>query len=204
VIGQPPLGDYSQLRLKTVRKNTVFYRITKPGYPTPLYFNETKDGRYNAPDGSYGVCYMADSVECAFAESIGHSVAVRFQPARVKLLDVSELRAVNVFQVKATDTLRCVSLYSAGLPSLSLDNRINTSPPPYKTPQAWSKWIHESPNKPGGILYHSRHLPDGKCTAVFSRFERHLSWEDLGPLIDWSDRKMDIWDILYKHNWGVV
>ena len=38
------------------------------------------------------------------------------------------------------------------------------------------------------------------------RFQENLSVVDLGPLINWRDQKLglDIWDLLEKHDWGVV
>jgi len=197
---------HSALNIATIRRGTKLFRISYSAHPAPLYFNPDQSGRYNSPTSEYGVCYMADNIDTAFAESLGHSVATRYAPSQKKVIAESDLEEYHAYQLEVVATLHLGELCGSGLPRLNLDNGINTSPKPYTLPQQWSHWIHQHPNNLDGIRYHSRHLPNHRCEAFFDRCASKLSLRDLGSLINWSCPKTgkDIWDILIDHGWGVV
>lgn len=206
-MSQPPgTASHSCLKVVTIRRGTKLFRISHSVQPTPLYFNPNQSGRYNSPAGEYGVCYMADSVDAAFAESLGHSVATRYAPSQKKVIAESDLAAFHAYQIEVEETLHVGELNGSGLPRLNLDNNINTSPKPYTIPQQWSHWIYNHPDHLDGIRYHSRHLSGSRCEALFDRCAPKLAVQDLGPLIDWSCPKSgkDIWDLLIDHCWIVA
>jgi len=201
-------GDvlHDNLKVAVIRKGTLLYRISDPSFSSPLFFSMNQSGRYNAPNGEYGVCYMADSFNAAFAESLGHSVTTKFESGQKKTILEDDLIKFHIFTFKVLKTLHVGELCGSGLPRLGLDNNINTSPKPYSDPQQWSLWIHSHPNNLDGIRYHSRHLPDNRSEALFDRCASSLNVTDGGAVIDWFCPKTgkDIWDLLFDHGWDVI
>ncbi len=140
-----------RLKIATISKGTHFYRISHSQYATPLYFNRDQSSRYNSPDGEYGVCYVADTFEVAFSESLGHSVALKYQPSQKKVMAIDDLIAFHVYEFYVNITLHVGELCGSGLPKLNLDNAINTSPKPYSIPQQWSAWVYQHSDKLDGL-----------------------------------------------------
>jgi hypothetical protein len=68
----PPLppADLSRRdpQLLTLAKGYIVHRFYTARYD-PIFFDRSRDGRLNAPDGSYGVLYVARGTEGAFAET---------------------------------------------------------------------------------------------------------------------------------------
>lgn len=67
----------------------------------PMYFDRTRKGRWNAPDGSYGVLYTAAQLRGAFAETFlrepGRTLLpldLIHQKARVRLQITRELKLI--------------------------------------------------------------------------------------------------------------
>jgi len=206
-MNQPPgTAPHSNLKVVTIRRTTKLHRISLPDYPSPLFFNPNQSGRYNSPAGEYGVCYVADSVDTALSETLGHSVAARYAPSERKVIAEGDLEAYHVYQVEVKATLHLGKFYESGLPRLNLDGSINTSSKPYSIPQQWSLWVHNHPDVLDGIGYHSRHLTGTRCEALFERCASKLMMQDLGPLIDWACPKTnkDIWDLLLDHGWVIA
>src|SRR5216684_3061286 len=46
------------------------YRITRVAHPNPAYYGRARTFRFDAPDGSYGVCYFGTSLAAAFMETV--------------------------------------------------------------------------------------------------------------------------------------
>ena len=204
-IPPPPIGGQSKLRYLVVPAGTLWYRIQAAAHPSALHFAKGADARWNDPRGDYGVLYLADSPETAFAETFGHGVMGSYPPATDKPIDAAELAERRLHRIAARRDLRLGLLHGAGLATLNLDARLLTTLD-YGAPRAWSRWVFEAPEAPDGIRYPSRTLPGQDNTALFERCRDALSEEDLGPLLDWrSDTgEQDIWDILDAQGWGLV
>jgi len=205
MIPLPGKVPYTNLKVAVIRRGTTLYRISNPANSSPLFFNTDQSGRFNSPSGEYGVCYMTDSFDAAFAESLGHSVADRFEPSQKKVIPEIDLETFHVYMIEVVETLHVGEMCGSGLPRLNLDNNINTSQKPYAIPQQWSLWIHNHPDVLDGIRYHSRHLPHYRCEALFDRSASSLNHTDLGAVINWSCPKTgkDIWDLLFDQGWSV-
>jgi hypothetical protein len=52
----------------TLAKGRIVHRFYTARHD-PIFFDKSQEGRLNAPDGSYGVLYVARSAEGAFAET---------------------------------------------------------------------------------------------------------------------------------------
>ena len=117
-------------------------------------------GRFDSPGGAFGVLYLAHSLDGAFAETVLRN------PQR-RLVDPSEITGRAVSVLRLSRATRLVDLRGAGLQALGTDNAISTGP--YGPCGAWADALHAHPDAPDGIAYPSRHDPDQRCVALFSR-----------------------------------
>lgn len=134
-----------------------FYRLAHE----PIYFDPSTSGRFNAPDGSYGILYAAKGVEGAFAETF-----LRV-PGRT-LLAADFVEACSYVRLRNTRALRLVNLGGAGLARIGATAEILHSGLPYDVPQAWSRALHAHPINADGIAYRGRHDDNEVCCAIFS------------------------------------
>ncbi|MGD8595377.1 MAG: RES family NAD+ phosphorylase [Gammaproteobacteria bacterium] len=206
MIPAPPAGShYDALRIASIRKKTVLFRISDPGHASALYFNTDRSGRWNSPNGKYGVCYVTESVEGAFAETFGRGTMSHYPPATPKIISEARLAARHIYSIEANDTLRVGELFGKGLTKLNLDNNINTTTN-YAQVQLWSAWVYDHPKALHGIRYQSRHLSDIRCYALFGRAKPLLKPVDLGPVAGWTNPTTNrtIYDILDEQGWVIV
>ncbi|MCM5554148.1 RES family NAD+ phosphorylase [Pleomorphomonas sp. NRKKF1] len=158
-----------------------------------MFHDRTNAGRFNAPDGSYGVLYAAETVDGAFAEVFLQS------PGQTTLgLDFIEAKAYAALRV--TRDLRLVELHGPGLSRLGATAEITHSGLPYAVAQAWSKAIHALRDNVDGIAYRSR-LDDAEiCYALFDRTaptvieDRRVQNLD----VDW------FWQLMDKYRLGIA
>ncbi len=133
----------------------------------PLYFGRRATERFDDPAKGYGVCYVGDSVTCAFIETLPAIVDL---PGRAVLgvyrtaLHERGWARVDLGNVGAP--LRLVDLTGPGLARLTADADL-CSCPAYAMPQRWSRALHEHPESPDGLLYWARHDPSLLSLALF-------------------------------------
>lgn len=126
----------------------------------PIHFDRSRGGRFNAPDGSYGVLYAAEQIRGAFAETFLRN------PGRTQLpLDL--LRSKARVQLRTIRTLKLVKLGGYGLGRLGATAEVVHGGLPYDVPQAWSKALRDHPTKPDGVSYSARHDDGAVCYALF-------------------------------------
>ena len=197
--------DWQRLKVVTVAAGTVWHRITHRRHGGSLHFGTGPDARWNAPDGRYGVLYLADSVDSAFAETFGHDLPRTHPPLGDKFVDTLELEERALFQVECQQPLKIGLFHGAGLAALNLDLGLLATLD-YAIPQQWSRWVHGAPERVDGIAYPSRALPDHVNTALFDRCRQHLAEHDLGPLRRWRcpHTGRTIFDILDEQGWGML
>ncbi len=201
----PPPGGHHKLRLLRVPAGQSWYRIGHRRYRSALHFSKGPDARWNDPLGHYGVLYLADRPETAFAETFGHGLMGSHPPVADKFVTREELEERHLYRIRTHHELTLGELQGPGLAALNLDALLLATLD-YRQPQAWSRWIFEAPTAPAGIRYLSRTLPGRENTALFERGHEALTEEDLGPLARWrSDTEdLDIADILDAQGWGLV
>lgn len=148
---------------------------------SPAYYDASTTGRLNAPDGSYGVLYVAHRPEGAFAESFLR------QPGRTLLPDdLIGNKAYATF--RATRDMNFIEFYGPGQPVLGATSEVTSGPLPYDLPQAWSAALHETFPSADGIAYMARHDNTELCYAVFSRAAGALETDtQIRDLHGWSD-----------------
>lgn len=132
----------------------------------PLNFNRRSTGRFNAPNGKYGVLYLSTSPEGAFIETFGQSSARGDAGVRFVTRDALDSRCLCVLQ---SQPLRLVDLSGTGLALIDADARLCTMTDDPGLPQRWALAIWSHPEQPDGLLYRARHDPERLSVAVFDR-----------------------------------
>lgn len=148
-------------RLVRLKKGTVLHRFY-PAEFDPVFFDRSRLGRLNSPDGSYGVLYASREAYGAFAESFLR------QPGRT-LIDAGLLRRKAYVRLEVTADLSLIRLAGPSLAILGATAEVVHGGLPYDAPQAWSKALFEHPLRPDGIAYYARHDDEGLCYAIFDR-----------------------------------
>lgn len=110
---EPPTDLASRtLPLVSVSAGTALHRFhtAKSGTKTlgPVFFDTGLGGRLNAPDGTYGVLYVADKPPGAFAESF-------LRTPGATLLAEAYMQTKAYARLAWNRPLRCVQMFGPGL-----------------------------------------------------------------------------------------
>lgn len=159
---QPP-GDLARRDPLFVElpAGTLLHRFYTAAH-APIFFDRGRSGRFNAPDGSYGVLYAAATSAGAFAKTFLH------EPGRT-LLPVDMLARKAYVELRALRILKLVKLSGPGLARVGATAEIVHGGLPYDAAQAWSAALHSHPARPDGIAYTARHDDEAPCFALFDR-----------------------------------
>jgi hypothetical protein len=158
----PPTDLATRIPLETiVETGEVLHRFYTAAFD-PIYFDRGRDGRLNAPNGTYGVLYTAKAVQGAFAETFLRTPGLTQVPA-----DLLAKKAHVTLEVLRP--LRFVRLAGPGLARLGATAQVVHGGKPYDVPQAWSKALHAHPGTYDGIAYNARHDDQALCYAIFER-----------------------------------
>jgi hypothetical protein len=189
----PPPADLSARSLKTVtlRTGVILFRIHRTAR-RPLHFGRRTEHdrrqRWDAPDASYGVCYLAKEEHIAFAETLLRDLSLR---------DVSEaaLRVRSLARIRVLSPLRLAAMHGRSLRAHGADASVVQGP--YANTWEWSRALQGHPTSPDGIQYRARYDDSGFSIALFERAEGKIeaveSIELLDPrmtrmLAEWLDR----------------
>jgi hypothetical protein len=177
-----PLADLDQrsLPLYEVPAGTLLYRIHRTRID-PLFFGRHSDParrqRWDAPDASYGVCYLALESHIAFAETLLRDLSL-------DTVHLDDLYLRSLAHVEVGTPLRVVEMHSEHLRPLGADaSAVQGS---YNITWAWSAVLHAHRSKPDGIRYRARHDDSGFSVAVFERAAGKLHCTATTPLNDTS------------------
>jgi hypothetical protein len=118
--------------------------------------------RFDSLTGAFGVLYVGQHLEGAFAETVLRNPQRRFVSQ-----DYVMLRAVS--EISASRDLKVVDFHGPGLSAVGLTNAISTGP--YNPCWAWSDYLWSHRDQPDGIAYASRHDPQQICYAIFERLD---------------------------------
>lgn len=178
--GPPPLppADLHARRLPVVEFETAWrlWRI-HPADRAPLFFGPAQGvpprGRWDAPDGAFRVCYLAEHSFSAFAETF-------LRAPGTLLLETEDLQARALARVHVRSPLRLVPMHGAGLHALGATAASCTGD--YAVSRAWAAALHGHPQAPDGIRYRSRHDDDGFAIALFDRARHKVEEGESAPL----------------------
>jgi hypothetical protein len=126
----------------------------------PLWFGRQATNRFDDPRGEFGVCYLAQSREAAFAETL-------LRQPRVRLISRAFVDERGMSGFAPARLLRVVSLRGSGLALIGITADIASGP--HDIARTWSRALWEHPSQPDGIEYRCCHDDDQLAVALFDR-----------------------------------
>ena len=127
----------------------------------PIFYDPSLRGRFNSPDGNYGVLYTAKQLNGAFAETF-------LRTSGRRMIDPGLMASKGYTRLEVRRRLALIEFDGRWLAPLGATAAVPHSDPPYDNPQAWSKALRNHSISPDGIAYTSRHDPSEICYALFS------------------------------------
>jgi hypothetical protein len=141
-------------------------------YPaTEPYFGKRARDRFDDPKGKFGVCYAADSLETAFAETVLHAACLALPDTNQRLVSVADAtrREKVLFRLcRGGRTLRLADLTGAALSRLGGNNDLSAGSD-YARSQDWARRLRQASPAADGIRYVSRQYNTRFCYALFDR-----------------------------------
>jgi hypothetical protein len=183
---QPPPGHTWHLPIIEVPTDTQLYRTSDVRFPDPAYFGRAPTYRFNAPDSSYGVCYLATSLTDAILETL----AISRPDEGTWFVTSAELHRRYVARATTNRPLRFAYLADDGLQLLGIDLRV-TGGNDYLLSRSWSGAIHHHAAQVDGIFYPSRHHNRLFSVALFDRARAAIDFSIWGTLGERDPR--DLW-----------
>jgi len=180
-------GTTWPLPILPVDAGTLLYRLTRTQHPDPAFFGRLRTYRFDAPDRSYGVCYLGTTLACCLLEV--------FDPRRDavtgrRFVADAQLQAYYAAVAMATRPLRLAYLADDGLAQLGIDQR-HTAGDDYDLSGAWSAALHAHAARIDGIFYATRHHNGLYAVALFERAMSAVAFRRWGVL---GDRSVaDLW-----------
>lgn len=157
---EPP-ADLDQRPLLISEILRPWWRI-HPAERDPLYFGRQARNRFDAPDGSFGVLYLAENPGVAFVETFGH------ETGRTDFVTRQALARRALSEVESLRVLRLADLTTGrGLTPLGADGRLGTGR--LDVARRWAAALHAHPETPDGLVYRARHDPELFAVALFDR-----------------------------------
>jgi hypothetical protein len=189
---RPPAGADWRLPVATVPVGRRLYRLTQTRFSDPAYFGRLVRHRFDAPDASYGVCYLGTTLACCLLEALllAHDAA-----GGRRLVTLDTLQSYYAAVATLRSPLRLADLTGDGLGALGIDQRV-TGGDDYDLAGAWSAAIHAHREAVDGIVYPSRHHNGRFSVALFERARDAVAFARWGVLGDRATP--DLWVVLTR------
>jgi hypothetical protein len=117
--------------------------------------------RFDAPGGEYRVCYLGDSPEVAFAETL-------IRQTHTRMVLRSQLDERSASRISLLRNLKLARFHGPGLVRLGVDAEVAHCHP-YERCQALALDLWKHGDAVDGIEYRSRWDNDRLCVALFDR-----------------------------------
>ncbi|CAN5763843.1 RES family NAD+ phosphorylase [soil metagenome] len=169
----------------------VYWRLHERRHGA-LYFDRRPNGRFNAPAGEYGTCYLADSLGASFLETLVRGSRHRVIP-RARL----EVRTATTIELLAE--VRLFRFHSDALPRLGASAGLPHAAV-YEECQQIALAVWQHPEGVDGIEYRSRWDDSRLCAAIFDRAATKLHPAASRPLDDLTLVR----PVLHRYDIGIV
>ena len=189
----PEADGLADIELPITEIQIPWYRIHRKAFGA-MFFGNKRINRFDCPDGTFGVLYLATNLEGAFIETFGQETGKRF----VQESELEE-RAFSIFE--SSRPLRLVDITGPGLAKMGADARLCAGD--RNLAARWSSAFYKHANQPDGIYFRARHDPAELCSAVFDRAEPFLK---VAQTIGLTDRSVlaRIVGVLDRYDFGLV
>jgi hypothetical protein len=173
------------------------YRI-HPAHFRALFFGPVAGspprGRWDAPDGSFRVCYLGERPFVAFAECF-------LRGPGTMVLETADLAVRAISVARPLRDLRLAAMHGAGLHAAGATAACCSGP--YAASRAWAAAVHAHPERMDGIRYRARHDDDGFAVALFDRAREAVAETGSAGLAD-PARRADLAALLDRYGVGLV
>lgn len=160
----------------------------------PLYFGSSGNNRFDAPDGQFGILYVAADAHCAFIETFGQSTGIC-------VVTATALTERCLSRIETNGELLLVDLTGSGLARLGADERLCAGD--HSVAQRWALALWAHPSRPDGLLYRARHDPSRLAIALYDRSAKALRVASQGNLLDPRNTAL-LADILDTYSFGLL
>ena len=170
-----PPADFAirGLPIERISAGEVVLRIHRTALGA-LHFGKSGANRFDDPQQVYGVCYVARTLEGAFAETCLRAVGTQF-------VATAFLKARSFTIIEAVKDLQLVKVHGPGLARLGATSVVTGGD--HAISQAWSRAIHDHPSAPDGLLYRANYDNGEICAALFERCRNRLKLGPSEPLL---------------------
>ncbi|GAB2804996.1 hypothetical protein GCM10027040_36400 [Halomonas shantousis] len=158
-----------KLPVKHLEVGTILYRIQDAKHPTANHFSAPSEGlgRYNDPDGVMKVWYGAEHPTGALAETFAQRRYSENARGVGWMFNESDIASRNMCEVRVKRKLKLLDL-KASLSRIRITLDKITGPDYTLTQEIVRIVSRLSENQFDGIIYESRHHPDGRmCYALW-------------------------------------
>lgn len=177
----PPDLDRRALASREIPAGTVLYRIHRTAVDA-LHFGPRTDpearGRWDAPDDSYGVCYLAERGHTAFAETMLRELD------REEVSESGDLAPRSLARIRVMRRLVVARMHGPGLRRMKAIAAVVQGS--YDVTWAWSYALHAHPGCVDGIACRARHDNDDLAVALFDGARDVVAALGSTPLLDLS------------------
>lgn len=175
-----PPADFAarDLPIEIIDKGARLVRIHRTEL-SPIFFGSSGGNRFDDPTRQYGVSYLSQTIEGAFAETCLRSIGARF-------VALSFLEARSFCEIEVTSPLRLVSVHGPGLARIGATGIVTSGP--HSVAQEWSRAIHDHSAGADGVVYRSNHDNGELCVALFERAHDRLAVIASTPILSNRDR----------------
>jgi hypothetical protein len=171
----------------------------------PIHFGKERRWRFDDPLGEYGVMYVSQTPEGAFAETLlpppgvltpTITLIAESVPVSATTLGVHGLAAVTCHA-----TLQCVDLTGEKLASVGADASIATGA--WRISQRWSRAFFTHPSQPDALVYRSRRDPSSLALALHDRARQKITATPLGGLLEPQHTRL-LAQIVHRYHVAII
>jgi hypothetical protein len=164
------------LPILTVDVGALLYRLTRTHHAVPAFFGRLNTYRFDAPDRSYGVCYLGTTLACCLLEVFDPQ---RHATSGRRFVTDAQVRAYYAALATVLRPVRLAYMADDGLAQLGIDQR-HTAGDDYDLSGAWSAALHAHTAHIDGIFYATRHHNGLYAVALFERAASAVAFQRWG------------------------